>query len=124
MSITYKELLHGHVISDLPIAHQQNLQELQKAVNKLRDAYGKPMVVTSGYRTQQDQLRINPKVTNSQHMVGNAVDFADPDGQLYSWAWDNKHKLEEFGIWCEEGTKGWLHCQRVPPRSGRRFFKP
>jgi uncharacterized protein YcbK (DUF882 family) len=124
MTITYNELLHGHLLSDVPMAHQFNLEELLIAVNKLRDFWGKPMLVTSGYRSMQDQLRINPAATASNHLIGCAVDFVDPDGALYAFAFANQDKLAEFGIWCEADTVGWLHCQCVPPRSGKRFFKP
>ena len=132
--ISYKELLSGHNVSDLPIAHQHNLEDLLKAVNKLRAAWGKPLKVTSGYRSQQDHLRIYAAkgITDpskipmqSKHLFGLAVDFADPDGSLYDWAYatDSTADLAAWGIWCEEGTKGWIHCQCVPPRSGSRFFK-
>lgn len=135
--ISYKELLSGHNVSDLPIAHQHNLEDLLKAVNKLRAAWGKPLTVTSGYRSQQDHLRIYAAkgITDpskipmqSKHLFGLSVDFADPDGSLYAWAYANTDKLEEWGIWCEEGTKGWLHCQIVPygsyKKGGSRWFLP
>lgn len=131
--ITYKELLGSHTVAEVPIAHQHNLEDLLICVNKLRSSYGEPMVVTSPYRSMQEHLRIyaSKGITDqtkipmqSKHLVGNAVDFADPLGQLYKWAFENQDRLEAFGIWCEKDTKGWLHCQRVPPKSGARFFLP
>lgn len=135
--ISYKELLGSHNVAELPISHQHNLEELLVCVNKFRAEYGKHMTVTSPYRSMQEHLRIyaNKGITDpakipmrSNHLCGNAVDFADPDGSLYAWAFSNQDKLEEWGIWCEEGTNigpvKWLHCQRVPPKSGNRFFKP
>lgn len=135
--ITFKELLGNNSITDTSIETQHNLEELLKAVNKLRAEWGKPMRVTSGYRSLQDHLRIYSQkgITDqskipmkSKHLFGLAVDFADPDGSLYAFALANQDKLAEWGIWCEEGTKGWLHCQCVPYGSyteGKsRFFKP
>ena len=135
--IAYIELLSGHNVADIPINQQHNLEELLIVVNKLRAEWSKPLTVTSGYRSLQDHLRIyaakgisdRSKIPmQSKHLVGNAVDFADPDESLYAWAFANQAKLTEWGIWCELGTKGWLHCQRVPYGSwveGKsRFFKP
>ena len=35
MSISYKELLSGHILSDIPIAHQQNGEILLTKINKI-----------------------------------------------------------------------------------------
>jgi uncharacterized protein YcbK (DUF882 family) len=135
--ISFRELLSGEMLNDVPIAHQHNLEELLKAVNLLRAEWGKPMIVTSGYRTMQKHLQIYSRkgITDrtlipmkSKHLVGLAVDFADPTGDLYQWAKDNEHILEKCGIWCESGTVGWLHCQCVPygsyEQGKSRLFKP
>lgn len=137
MGVTFKEILSGTMINDVPINHQHNLEDLLKRVQLLREAWGKPLIVTSGYRSEQQHLRIYSQkgITDkskipmkSKHLVGLAVDFADPDGLLYAWIKLNEHKLEKWGLWCEEGTQGWIHCQCVPYASylpGKsRFFKP
>lgn len=124
--ISFKELLHGHNVSDLTIAQQHNLEELQRRVNIIREAYGKPMTVTSGFRTRLDQERINPKVTKSRHMEGKAVDIYDPDQELQKFLLANVDLLVSAELWCEDfsATKNWVHFQSEPPLSGRRFFKP
>lgn len=126
--ISFKELLHGHSIADVPINHQQNLVDLQTRVNRLREAWGRPLIVTSGYRTAADQARINPKAPRSKHMEGNAVDIADPTGELYAWAVKNEARLTEWGLWCERRQGPWLHVQRVQYGSYKpnksRFFNP
>jgi hypothetical protein len=133
--ISYNELLSGNSLPDIPIAHQQNLEALLKCVNLLRADWGKPLTVTSGYRSLQHHLDIyrskgipdNKIPMQSRHLTGNAVDFADHDGSLYTWALLNEAGLEAYGIWCEAGTQGWLHCQNVPYGSYKpgasRFFK-
>jgi hypothetical protein len=60
----------------------------------------------------------------SLHLRGAAVDIADPSGKLMLWCKSNVDILEQVGLWCEEGTKGWVHFQSQPPRSGKRFFLP
>jgi uncharacterized protein YcbK (DUF882 family) len=110
-----------------------NLATLLTHLNEFRAIYGLPLSVTSGLRSMADHKRIyaNKGITDekkipmsSKHLFGLAVDFADKDGSLYKYAFDNKHILEQCGLWCEEGTVGWLHMQCVPPKSGNRFFKP
>jgi uncharacterized protein YcbK (DUF882 family) len=124
--VTMKELL-GHLnISDVPVKHQHNLEELLIKVNKIRDAFAKPMRVTSGYRTIQDQRRINPKAMGSKHLIGCAVDIAD-DGSLYKWLHDEPQHLEAADLYCELDTNGWVHFQSLPFGSykpgGTRWFK-
>lgn len=128
MNITFNNLLYGHTINDVDITHQQHLEILLIRVNALQTAYGKQLVVTSGYRDAADQQRINPKATHSRHLTGDAVDFKDSDGLLYVWAFANQNILAACGLWCELGTRGWLHCQSIPFGSfkdgGTRFFAP
>ncbi len=131
--ITYKELLGSNIITDLSIAQQHNLEDLLTALNKFRLAYGKPMTVTSGFRTLYDHLRIYSQkgITDrskipmqSKHLSGQAADFADPKRELYMWALAHQDLLAEYGLYMEEGTIGWLHLQNVAPKSGKRVFLP
>lgn len=137
--ISLKELLNGVPISDVPHAHQINLETLLARINIIRTAWGKPMKVTSGYRTMQDHLRIYSQIASkrgqdfdpkkvpmgSQHLSGGAVDISDPDGKLHAWCKENIKLLEEAQLWCEEkDDQKRVHFQIKPPRSGKRFFKP
>lgn len=100
-----------------------NLQKLVEALNVVRLAYGKPMVVTSGLRSQADQARVNPSAPKSKHLIGAAADIAD-DGSLKVWLIAHPEVLERAGLWCEQGTVGWVHFQVIPPGSGHRWFLP
>lgn len=132
--VTFKELLSGNELSSVPINHQHNLEELLKRVNKLRSAYGKPMTVSSGYRSMQHHKDIyrskgvpDSKIPmKSNHLYGRACDFADPKGELQAFITANIPLIEEIGLWFEafSHTKGWVHCQIIPPASGTRFFIP
>lgn len=133
MSISFKELLHGHVITDITTAQQHNLEDLQVKINKVRDVWGKPMIVTSGVRLVQDQLRIyrsrgvpDDKIPmGSAHLKGCACDILDEDGSLMQWCRDNVSLLEEVGLWIEDDpSQPRVHFQSLPPMSGNRFFKP
>lgn len=122
--ITRKELNpHGYPeTGDI----KSNLDVLLFRINKIRIAYGVPMVVTSGLRSQADQKRINPKAPKSNHLLGAACDISDPDGKLKEWVKANVKLLEETGLWMEDflSTPTWCHFQIYPPKSGNRFFIP
>lgn len=131
--ITLRELLSGRLINDIPISHQFNLEELLQKMNVIRLSYGKPMTITSGYRSQQDHLRIYsqrnihpPHVPmGSQHLIGGACDILDRSGELMQWCRDNVPLLESTGLWIEDDpSQPRVHFQINPPRSGNRFFKP
>lgn len=131
--ISMKELMGDHNISDIPINHQHNLEELLLKINKVRALYNKPMTVTSGYRSEQDHLRIyrskgipdNKIPMGSAHLKGCAVDILDKDGSLFKWCKDNVNHLEEIGLWCEDDQAvPRVHFQTYAPKSGNRFFKP
>jgi len=131
--ITFKELLSGNTLADIPLGHQLALEKLFAALNKFRIIYGKPMNVTSGYRTMQHHLEIYSRkgITdrtkipmNSKHLSGKACDFADPSSALYAYCLENINVLESCGLWIEAGTVGWVHFQCEPPASGKRVFIP
>lgn len=133
--ISFNELLSGNTINDVPILHQQNLQELQKRVNVVREAWGQPMTVTSGYRTMQHHLQIYAKKgifppnvpLQSHHLYGEAVDIADDGLKLTQWLKNDPAGiacLEQQKLWCEDGNSNWAHLQIVPPKSGNRWFLP
>lgn len=105
-----------------------NLVELLRRINLVRLAYAKPMVVTSGLRSREHQIKVyaakgvpaDKVPLKSKHLTGQAVDIRD-EGQLYRFLQDNPDVLERAGLWCYRG-KGFIHFQSVPPKSGRRWF--
>jgi hypothetical protein len=111
-----------------PLTKQQkrNFAKLYVAINKLRKAYNKPMIVTSGVRSIDDQKRINPKAMKSAHVQAGAVDFFDPYGELDRWCLDNIPLLKSLGLYLEDPTftPRWCHLQIIPTRSGNIVFIP
>lgn len=120
----------------IPKDDWENLEELLDKLNQFRKAYGKPLIVTSGYRSMQDHLRIyaDKGITDrskipmqSKHLSGLAVDvIANDIKDLHKFVTDNVQTLEKIGLWVEDLsiTTSWLHLQIVPPKSNQRFFKP
>lgn len=132
--ITFSELVSGPI----PPEHQKNIQILLDKINKLREAYGKPLKVTSGYRSKAKHLAIyaakgitdQSKIPmQSKHLEGLAVDLIpldQPIAQFQKWIKDNEKLMAEIGLWFEDfsATKTWVHAQAVAPKSGKRFFLP
>lgn len=128
-----KELLGKYKYDDLALEVRRNLDLLLERANKVRTAWGKPMTVTSGFRSMEDHLRIYREkgITDpakipmqSRHLTGRAVDIADANLELTAWLKANPKILEDAELWCEEGNKNWTHLQTVPPVSGKRWFLP
>jgi len=122
----------------VPFEHQDNLIMLKDKLNQFRSAYGKPLLVTSGYRSLEKHLAIyaakgitdQSKIPmKSNHLFGLAADLVpieDDIRHLHDWVLDNVKFCEELGLWLErfDYTKSWCHIQISPPKSGNRFFIP
>ncbi len=132
--IEWQELLIHNKEADIPPEHLANMRTLLERINLVRLAYGKPMIVTSCYRTLKQQKAIYERIgkykvpLSSKHMVGAAVDILDRDGTLYSWTRARPDLLEKADLYCELGTHGWVHYQILPFGSyepgGTRWFNP
>lgn len=62
---------HGFVISDTVF---QNIFALAKNLQVLRDEVGKPIKITSGYRSPEHNAKVGG-VKSSRHLTGEAADF-------------------------------------------------
>ena len=130
--ITKKEVLMGRELQyPLTPEMEANLNKLITAVNGIRGVYGKPMVVSSGYRPGAFNEAANG-AKKSAHMVCMAVDFRDPDGKLDEWLSNNQDLLEKLDLWQEHpsATQGWAHLDTKPraiksrPGCKKRQFNP
>lgn len=115
--ITMSELTKGAAI---PAEYQANMAELLRKMNLIREAYGKPMLITSGFRSLSDHLRIYKEkgITDqskipmkSKHLFGQACDILDTDGKLNQWCKENEELLRNIGVWLETRQGGWQHFQ-------------
>lgn len=107
---------------------EKNAALTVQLVNLLLARFGQGRKVNSGWRPPQVNANIANAAPNSKHMTGQAIDLADPDGDLDEWLMSGEGfaALEEIGLWMEHpaATKGWCHLQTVPPRSNKRIFYP
>lgn len=118
----------GYALTPTQVTNQA---KLLRAINRVRNAYGKPMIVTSGVRSWEEhaaiyarQKRQPPK--GSAHLSGAACDVFDGDKKLWHWCLDHLDLIRKWGLYLEDGnsTPNWLHFQVIPPASGNTVFIP
>jgi hypothetical protein len=92
----------------------------------VRDHFGKPLIITSGYRSPELCLKIG-STTTSQHTKGQASDFeiggiANKD--LSDWIHQNldyDQLILEF--WKpEDANSGWVHCSYKGEGQNRKQY--
>lgn len=115
-----------------------NASNLLARVNRLMRQFGQNRRVARGFApstetgqevVMEGAIIIDVNIyTRSRHQTAEAVDLADPDGDLDQWLLDNQKLLESCGLWIEHPatTRGHCHLQSVPPKGGsrRRVFYP
>jgi hypothetical protein len=106
---------------------EANAQFLLHQVNTLLKGLNLEGVeVRSGWRPAE----INKKVggaPKSAHLVGRAIDIADPLGGLAAVIKDNPEKLRAVQLWMEDPahTKTWVHLDNITRRDrASRIFLP
>ena len=125
-----EDLCKGYDYDKLDEEVRNNLLILCDRISLLEIAYGKPFVVTSGFRSMEDHLRIYKEkcITKvpmkSKHLFGCALDISDITGELTKWCFANENKLVEYELWGEMRQGVWLHLQSEPPASKKRWFFP
>ncbi len=125
--ISVTEYLMGRAkMEDLSDEQVRNLNTLIPKINDLLEAYGKPVTMSSGYRTAEDQARINPKVKHSNHMLCAAIDIFDPDKSFTYWVLQHMQKVVDLDLYLEDPShcRNWLHIQHLAPPSKYRIFIP
>ncbi len=107
----------------LNAVQKRNMQLLLGIINKIRTEWGKPLIVTSGYRDPETNIRCGGS-PRSSHLSCEAIDLADPDFEFRQWILDNKI-LEKYDLYMEdrEDAPTWAHLQTRKTASGHRVFK-
>jgi hypothetical protein len=96
--------------------HLENLQHVvQKICQPVRDFFGKPVTVNSGYRSPELNKAVGGSAT-SQHCNGEAVDIeiqGIPNKVLADWITENceyDQVILEFYNPAEGANSGWVHA--------------
>ena len=118
--ITLDEILRGQ---PYPLNLKANLDDLLLRLNAFRALYGRPMICTSGYRTETNNRKVGG-AKNSAHLYGQAADFLDRDQSLAKWIMQDLTVLDQVDLWMEDPSRsvGWIHLQSRPVQSGRVFL--
>jgi hypothetical protein len=124
--ITRDEILMGRD-REYPLSPEleHNLAILLMRINILRQWWGNPMCVTSGYRPGKYNVKAGG-AKNSAHLHCMAIDVSDPNGKLGRWLAANLPILRACDLWMEnpENTKGWCHLDIRDRGDSNRIFKP
>ena len=109
-------------------AHVENLIHLAETVlQPVRDHFGKPVVISSGYRSPELCEAIGSS-TKSQHARGEAADFeimGVDNMQLATWINKNTNFDQLILEFYEPGdpNSGWVHCSAVREGSRAQVLK-
>ena len=132
-NVSLKELTKSESATRFGISNEpteealSNLQKLATHIlQPVRDHFGKPLIITSGYRSPELCLKIG-STTTSQHTKGQAADFeiggiANKD--LSDWIHQNldyDQLILEF--WKpEDVNSGWVHCSYKGEGQNRKQY--
>jgi len=129
--ITLPDYWHGND-DKYPLAMtpqiERNAELTVQLANALLAEFGQRRHVNSGWRPPVVNQATPGASPTSKHMTAQAIDLADPEGDLDDWLMSDKGQavLTRLGLWHEHPsfTVGWAHVQTVPPKSGKRTFFP
>lgn len=112
----------------MPESAKKNVAALvDNVLDPLREAWGKPIQVTSGYRNKELNKRVGG-VATSQHTSGQAADITTgnkvDNAKLFQLAIDLKLPFDQL-IW-EKGDKdgpGWIHISHKQGNNRGQILK-
>lgn len=133
--ITYEDYMMGRDKGDEAPSEalKANANKLLNAVNALlRDIFEdnkelRYMGISSGYRPPSVNKNVKGAASKSAHLTCEAVDLRDgPDQKLGRFLTANPEYLIKHALYMESitVTKGWVHLQTRPTKSGNRIFYP
>lgn len=108
--------------------HQKNLELLvNNVLDKVRAFYGKPVIVTSGYRSWELNAATPGSSSKSQHSKGEAADIVANDVRDNHKLFDYiKNHLDFDQLIWEKGTDsnpGWVHVSYNKYRNRKQVLK-
>ena len=127
---TLDELIHSDTADRLCIDNTpdddaiDNLDRLvTRVLDKLRDGWGRPIIVTSGYRCKELNAAVGG-ARNSQHLRGRAADIISDDFEEFRrfvrrWCKDNEF---DQCIFEHSGGREWIHISYVEGRNRRQVL--
>lgn len=112
---TIDELTRSATARELGISNEptpevrENLIALvDNVLDPLREAFGKPIIVNSGYRCAELNKAVDGAPT-SQHMRGEAADITTGTREGNKWLFDYIRKKLPFDQLINENNYSWIH---------------
>ena len=126
---TIKELTTSSTVTRLKIDNtptEEVVNNLESLVNnildKIREAYGKPITVNSGYRCPKLNTAIGGSKT-SQHITGKAADITVGNRQANRSLFQFIQKLDlPFDQLIDEYNYKWVHISYDPNRNRKQIL--
>ncbi len=120
--LTYADPAHGIENNPSPMVIENLKLLAEKVLQPIRDHFKIPVIVTSGYRSPEYNLRIGGAI-NSQHMRGEAVDIdlGPKNREVFEWVINNltvDQIIWELGTPPPNGNPEWIHISYK--KSGNR----
>ena len=100
-------------LPNVPNAEQLHFLQLlcEQVLQPIRDAYGKPIKVNSGFRSTEVN-RSSHGVENSQHLKGQAADITcENNKELFDFIVKNKFVVDQI---IDEKNYRWIHISFCP----------
>lgn len=102
-------------------AIKNNLENLIALLDKIREKYGKPIYVNSGYRCPALNKAVKG-VTNSQHQLGEAADIDTRKGKAENQKlYDLIAKNFDYDQLLWENNGAWIHISYKRPNRKQRL---
>ena len=127
---TLDELIHSDTADRLGIDNSPTSEAIQcidslvtNVLDNLRDGWGRPIIVTSGYRCKELNAAVGG-TRNSQHLKGQAADIISDDFDEFRrfvrrWCKDNEF---DQCIFEHSGCKEWIHISYAEGRNRRQML--
>ena len=124
------EMIHSDTADRLGIDNSPASEAIQcidglvtRVLDKLRDGWGRPIIVTSGYRCKELNTAVGG-ARNSQHLKGQAADIVSDDFEAFrrfvrQWCKDNEF---DQCIFEHGGGREWIHISYVEGRNRRQVL--
>ena len=125
---TLKELIRSDTanikhISNIPNdAVKMNLEILMEQLDKIREKWGSPLYINSGYRCPALNAAVGG-VKTSQHQLGVAVDITTRNSVKDKKLYDMIVKNFDYDqcIWEQSGKSVWIHYSYLRPNRKLKF---
>lgn len=94
----------------------------EKCFEPIRKHYGKPIKITSFYRSLQLNSAIGGSSKTSQHMMGEAIDFDTNEDNAKLFEWIRKNIEFDQLIWeyGDDKEPAWIHISYTEQRPNRQ----